>query len=277
MRKSSCRTNQQGKQVQKTLTLHTRGSPKMADSTAVNTQERTPDTMPKSTLSLRMLWEELQINRETVLVQIKAEIATSETAHEYKEMGTALSETMDRVSALEKSQQLISKECKKMQDKCQDLENRSRRQNLRLISRISSPLCSEPTTSAPRWLLIGLTAHLPRGWPTERDPGPLLSAFTITGTGRRYWIWAKLKDNWHTKETRCTSFQTWARRSAGSAPLSTQWRENSGRPTSRTACSTQPGSLSVWTGLDTPLVPGKLLRISTTRRSPKWTDPYERK
>uniref|UniRef100_A0A8P4G1W7 L1 transposable element RRM domain-containing protein n=1 Tax=Dicentrarchus labrax TaxID=13489 RepID=A0A8P4G1W7_DICLA len=48
-------------------------------------------------------------------------------------MGIALGETMDRVTALEKSQQSISKECKKMQDKCQDLENRSRRQNLRLV------------------------------------------------------------------------------------------------------------------------------------------------
>lgn len=142
----------------------------MADS-AVNTPEETSDTTPETTLSLRMLREELQTSRETVLVQIKAEIATSfkeiktdivllreetkadirairdelageltrlhsaqaETARECKEMGTALGETMDRVTALEKSQQLISKECKKMLDKCQDLENRSRRQNLRLV------------------------------------------------------------------------------------------------------------------------------------------------
>lgn len=40
---------------------------------------------------------------------------------------------MDRVTALEQSQQLINKEYKKLQDKYQDLENRSRRQNLRLI------------------------------------------------------------------------------------------------------------------------------------------------
>ena len=99
----------------------------MADGAAVNTQERTPDTTPEAMLSLRMLREELQISRETVLVQIKAEIATlfkeiktdvvslreetkadiqairdelagelarlrsaqAETAHEYREMATA--------------------------------------------------------------------------------------------------------------------------------------------------------------------------------------------
>lgn len=59
--------------------------------------------------------------------------AQAETLNEHKAMGTALGETMDRVTALEKSQQLISKEYKKMQDKCQDLENRGRRQNLRLV------------------------------------------------------------------------------------------------------------------------------------------------
>lgn len=40
---------------------------------------------------------------------------------------------MDRVTALEQSNQAIAKDCKKLQDKCLDLENRSRRQNLRLV------------------------------------------------------------------------------------------------------------------------------------------------
>ena len=162
MRKNSRRANQQGKQVQKTLTPFTQGSPKMADGAGVNTQERTPDATPEATLSLRMPREELQISRETVLVQIKAEIATlfkeiktdvvslreetkadiqairdelagelarlrsaqAETAHEYKEMATALSETMDRESALEKSQQLVSKEFIDRAHRCPAAEQR---------------------------------------------------------------------------------------------------------------------------------------------------------
>lgn len=44
-------------------------------------------------------------------------------------MGAALSDMMGRVTALEQSQQ----EYKKLQDRYQDLDNRSRRQNLRLI------------------------------------------------------------------------------------------------------------------------------------------------
>lgn len=49
----------------------------MADSTVANTSEKTPDTRPETTLSLRMLREELQISREAVLAQVKAEIMTS--------------------------------------------------------------------------------------------------------------------------------------------------------------------------------------------------------
>lgn len=129
-------------------------------------QENIPEAMPQTTLSLQMLREELQTSRETVLAQIKAEITTSfqeiktdiaslreetkadikairdelageiarlQSAQEHKDMGASLGETMSRVTALEKSRQNIIKECKKIQDKCQDLENRSRRQNLRLV------------------------------------------------------------------------------------------------------------------------------------------------
>ncbi len=169
MKKSSRRGKQQGTQVQKTITPFTQGSLNTADSAAVNSQEKT--SAPETRLSLQMLREELQTSREAVLVQIRADIAASfkeiktdfaslrketkaniwairdeltgelarlrsaqaETANTQKEMGVALSDTMDRVTALEKSQQLITKECKKMQEKCQDLENRSRRQNLRLV------------------------------------------------------------------------------------------------------------------------------------------------
>ncbi len=110
-----------------------------------------------------MLREELQSSREGVLAQITAEITTSfkeikndivslreetkadaselaqlhsahaETANKCGEMGAALGDTMDRVPTMEQSQQLINKKYKKLQDRYQNLENRSRRQNL-LIS-----------------------------------------------------------------------------------------------------------------------------------------------
>lgn len=52
--------------------------------------------------------------------------AQAETVSNVEEIGNTLSEMMDRVTALEQSNQVIAKECKKLQDKCLDLENRSR-------------------------------------------------------------------------------------------------------------------------------------------------------
>lgn len=121
-----------------------------------NAQVKTSETTP----TLRsMLREELQSSREEVLAQIKAEIAPSfkeikkdivslfeetkadtrtsrratETANKCDEMGAVLGETMDRVTALEQSQ------------------------NLRLIGIKEgaeggfSPRCSKSTTSVPLW------------------------------------------------------------------------------------------------------------------------------
>ena len=126
----------------------------------------------ESTISLNMLQAKLQSSRKAVLSQIKSEIAglhqeikkdisslreetradifsvRSELANELlslqavqgdisreqADMDNALSETMDRLGALEEAQEFMAKDCKKLQEKCMDLENRSRRQNLRLIS-----------------------------------------------------------------------------------------------------------------------------------------------
>lgn len=48
-------------------------------------------------------------------------------------MGNTLGETMDREAEQEKLHQLLIKEYKKVQDKCHDLGNRSKRQSLRLV------------------------------------------------------------------------------------------------------------------------------------------------
>lgn len=48
-------------------------------------------------------------------------------------MGKALSNTMERVVALEQTQSLLAREFRKLQDNCMDLENCSWRQKLRLI------------------------------------------------------------------------------------------------------------------------------------------------
>lgn len=53
--------------------------------------------------------------------------AQAEAASNCEGMRNTLSETMDRVTAVEQTQQDITKECKKIQDKCLDPENRHRR------------------------------------------------------------------------------------------------------------------------------------------------------
>ncbi|RXN39548.1 putative transposase element L1Md-A101/L1Md-A102/L1Md-A2 [Labeo rohita] len=78
--------------------------------------------------------EDLRVLRE----EIFPELATlhkvqAESMNEYTEMGKSLTDTMDRVAVLEQSRERMAKEHKKMQEKCVDLENHSRRQNLRFI------------------------------------------------------------------------------------------------------------------------------------------------
>lgn len=120
-----------------------------------------------SPISLRALRTELHAHREAVIKDIKSQIenlhlevqknreemkedmralreeifpelaalhkAQAESASECTGMGKALSDTMDRVAALEQSHEVMTKEHKKMHEKCMDLENRSRRQNLRFV------------------------------------------------------------------------------------------------------------------------------------------------
>lgn len=63
----------------------------------------------------------------------KLRTAQAETRDEVENMGMTLSETMDRMTTLEKNQKELTKKCKNLQDKYLDLENRSRRNNLRIV------------------------------------------------------------------------------------------------------------------------------------------------
>ena len=120
-----------------------------------------------SPISLRALKTELHTHREAVIKDIKSQIenlhqevqknreemkedlralreeifpelaalhkAQADSTNETTEMGKVLNDTMERVTALEQSHEVMSKEHKKMHEKCMDLENRSRRQNLRFV------------------------------------------------------------------------------------------------------------------------------------------------
>lgn len=88
------------------------------------------------------------------------------------------------VLALEKSQEMLTKTCQKLQDKCLGLENRSRRQNLRLVGEngnMSSFLPKEvlSVTNFDSPVVID-RAH--RGQDETRDP--LLNGETLN-TGSR--------------------------------------------------------------------------------------------
>ena len=67
-----------------------------------------------------------EIHDELVGELARIRLVQPEAASSYKEMGNTLSETMDRVTALERTYQTVTGECKKLQDKCLDLDNRSR-------------------------------------------------------------------------------------------------------------------------------------------------------
>uniref|UniRef100_A0A8C6TSQ3 L1 transposable element RRM domain-containing protein n=1 Tax=Neogobius melanostomus TaxID=47308 RepID=A0A8C6TSQ3_9GOBI len=147
------------RQTQKTITPFTVSNTNMAD--------EAEDTTPTNALTLQDLRRELQAHKDEIKAEIgsscrelKGEITTlrsetkadmkslheeptgeltklhtaqTETKDQLEEMGTALSDTMDRVATLEKTQQELAKKCKSLQEKCQDLENRSRRRNVRIV------------------------------------------------------------------------------------------------------------------------------------------------
>uniref|UniRef100_A0A673BQ26 L1 transposable element RRM domain-containing protein n=1 Tax=Sphaeramia orbicularis TaxID=375764 RepID=A0A673BQ26_9TELE len=57
----------------------------------------------------------------------------SETADTQREMERSLCDTSDRITAVEKAHETLKRDYDKLQEKCMDLENRGRRQNLRIV------------------------------------------------------------------------------------------------------------------------------------------------
>lgn len=94
--------------------------------------------------------EETKTDIRTLREELFADLATlhtaqAEFANDRAEMEKSLNDTMDRVAALENSRETLAKECKKIHEKCTDLENRSRRQNLRFIGIMEGVEAGNPT------------------------------------------------------------------------------------------------------------------------------------
>lgn len=77
----------------------------------------------------------------------------AETADTQAGMEQSLNDTCDRLTTLEKSYQSLAAEHKKLQDKCTDLENRSRRQNIRLIGIPEGAEANKPTDFVAKFLI----------------------------------------------------------------------------------------------------------------------------
>lgn len=89
-------------------------------------------------VEITTLRTETKADLETLREELTGELTKLSTAHaeakdQMEEMGAALSETMDRVTTLENTQQELTKKYKRLQEKCIDLENRSRRRNLKIV------------------------------------------------------------------------------------------------------------------------------------------------
>lgn len=91
---------------------------------------------------LRALRTEL-IHEQTALQKTQAEMM-----NEQADMGQVLSDTMDRVATLEQAREKMEKEYKRTYEKCMDLENRSRRQNLKIIGIAEGTEAGHPTRFA---------------------------------------------------------------------------------------------------------------------------------
>lgn len=76
----------------------------------------------------------------------------TEAAETQKSMEQSLSDNCDRVTSLENSYQTLAAEHKKLQEKCIDLENRSRRQNIRIIGIPEGIEANKPTEFLSKFL-----------------------------------------------------------------------------------------------------------------------------
>lgn len=91
--------------------------------------------------------DELTVKVESLLT-MQAEAAATQTS-----MEQSLSDTCDRVTALENSYKTLAAEHKKLQEKNIDLENRSRRQNIRIIGIPEGSEANKPTDFVAKFLI----------------------------------------------------------------------------------------------------------------------------
>ncbi|KAL0152693.1 hypothetical protein M9458_052416 [Cirrhinus mrigala] len=143
------------------LSSYKKATPTFQRNTKAESSERKMDEHDSESVSLSALRTELHRHREAVIKDVKSQMenlhlemqknreemkehlralqeeiflelsalhkAQAEFVNEYTEMKKSLSDTTDRVAVLEQSHEHMAKEHKKMQEKCMDLENHSRR------------------------------------------------------------------------------------------------------------------------------------------------------
>lgn len=76
----------------------------------------------------------------------------AETADTQRGMEQSLNDTSDRLTALESTCQKLTADQKKLQEKCADLENRSRRQNIKILNIPEGAELNKPTDFVARFL-----------------------------------------------------------------------------------------------------------------------------
>lgn len=67
-------------------------------------------------------------------------------------MEQSLNDTSDRLTALENTYQKLTTDHKKLQEKCTDLENRSRRQNIKILNISEGMELNKPTDFVAKFL-----------------------------------------------------------------------------------------------------------------------------
>ncbi len=87
---------------------------------------------------ISLLREEAKVDINTLRGELSQKIEAlhkihTETADTQKEMERSLCDAFDRITAVEKAHKTLNKDCNKLQEKCMDLENRSRRQSLCIV------------------------------------------------------------------------------------------------------------------------------------------------
>uniref|UniRef100_A0AAV2LHK2 L1 transposable element RRM domain-containing protein n=1 Tax=Knipowitschia caucasica TaxID=637954 RepID=A0AAV2LHK2_KNICA len=97
-----------------------------------------------------------------------------EAAVTQSDMKQSLSDTSDRLTALENSYQTLAADQKKLEEKCIDLENRSRRQNIRILNIPEGAENNMPTIFIAKFLSKVLEVSL-QNHVLASDPRPMIA------------------------------------------------------------------------------------------------------